>query len=136
MLADDLQGKFVFQIQKAVGFVFLQPRQRHAGHLADHLRNNILGHHAVEFLRTALPFLLFFILLPRARFSLVAELGSAFVVRVLDCLVFLHDQVLDFLFEFSEVQRLGHVPQANARPGLVDDVDALVRLNAAGDVAA
>jgi len=67
--------------------------------------------------------------------GLVSQFGGAFEVGVLDGLVLLQLQALGLLFQPGQVGRAGHAPQPDPRPGLVDHVDGLVRLDPSGDVA-
>lgn len=67
---------------------------------------------------------------------LVAELGGFFVVGVFDGIVLGDRELLDVGFKIGQVWWLGHGFDADAGAGLVDNIDGLVWLDSACDVAA
>jgi hypothetical protein len=136
VLADDLLVQFVLELEQALRLVLLEALERDAGHLADDLGDDFLVDDAVGLLRLGAPGLLHLFLLLAELLGLVAQFGGALVVRGLDGLVLLDAQTLDLALDLREVRRLGHALDAHARAGLVDHVDRLVGLHAAGDVAA
>ena len=132
---NDALVQLVFQLQQALGLFLLQPGERHAGHLADDLADDLLVHDAVHLLGLLLPVPLHLLLLGAERLGLVAQPGGFLVLGVLDRLVLLDAQPLDLLFQLGQIRRLGHAAEADAGARLVQHVDRLVRQAAAGDVA-
>ena len=136
VLADDRLVQLGLELQQPGALLLLQAGERHAGHLADDLGDDVLVDHGVDLVHAVAPGLLHALLLLAHLLGLVAQLGGLLVVGVLHRLVLLDGQALDAALHLGEVRRLGHAAQAQAGAGLVDHVDRLVRLHAAGDVPA
>jgi hypothetical protein len=134
VLADDLLVQLLLEFEQALGLVLLEPLERDAGHLAHDLGDHVLVDGAVDFLGLGAPLLLQLFLLAAALLGLIAELGGLLVVRGLDGLVLGDRQTLDLGLDLGQVRRLGHALDPDAGAGLVDHVDRLVGLHAAGDV--
>src|SRR5690606_3658827 len=67
-------------------------------------------------------------------FSLIAQLGCPLIVGAADRLVLLDGETFDLLLEVSKVGWFAHALEPYAGTRLVDHVDGLIGLNAAGDV--
>src|SRR5690606_16368346 len=91
---------------------------------------------AVNLLGLLAPLALLFFLLLLELLGLVAQLGCALVVGGLHGFVLVHREALDLGLDVGEIRRLAHALDAYPRAGLVDHIDRLVRLHAAGDVPA
>jgi hypothetical protein len=135
VLADHALVQFVLQPEQTLDLVLFDPGQRHAGHARDDLGDGLVIDDAIHFLGPVAPLAHHLFLLGAGDFGLVTQLRCALVVGVLDRLVLLHEQPFDLAFDLRKIRRLGHAAQADARTGLVDDVNGLVRLDAASDVA-
>ena len=134
VLADDRAVQFGLHIEQTLGLVFADLLERHAGHLGNDLGDHLLIDDAVRLLGLVAPVLRELVLLLLELLGLVAQVRGLLEVLLHHRGFLLGVELVDLLVDVLQVRRPRHRLEANARPGLVDHVDGLVRQAMAGDV--
>ena len=134
VLADDAPVQLALHAQQLLGLGLGELEHRNAGGLGNHLRDDILIHHHLDVGLTLTPRLLLLLALLLQLLLAVTQLGGLLEVLILDGLVLVGGDPRDLGIELLELRRRGQTLDAQARTGLVDQVDRLVRQIAVLDV--
>ncbi len=135
ILADDPLVQLVFHVQQAGGLFLGQLHDRDAGRVGQHLGDQLLGD-LRDFVHIAIAPGLFLLVAGLDELGfLVAQRRGAFEVLGVNRRFLLQAHGGDFLVHFLQRRRSGHALDAQSRPGLVDQVNGLVRQEAVRDVA-
>src|SRR5262249_39212817 len=135
VLADDVLVQLVLHAQEALGLVLADLDQRHAGHLADDLVDDLLIDDAVHLLGALPPVLDQVLLLLLQLVRLVTQVGRLLELLLGDSGFLLLMKLLNLRIQLFQVGGSGHGLEADAGARLVDDVNGLVGQAASADVA-
>ena len=135
VLTNDALVELLLHGQQAAGLFLGDLVDGHAGGGGQNLGNHLGGHDAVGVSAALAPFLLCGFLLGQDLLLLVAQAGCLLVILRVDGLFLLLAQLGGLLVQNLNFRRSGHALDAQARTGLVNQVDGLIRQEAVGDVA-
>ena len=135
MLADDPPVDLVLHAEELLRLLFGELENGDAGPDGEHLGDLFLADLGEDVHLAGLPALLATLALLLELPFLVAERGRTFEVLGVDRGFLAEPDLGDLLIDLANVGRGGHPADPRARPGLVDQVDGLVRQGPVGDVA-
>ena len=135
VLADDPLVQLLFHAQELRGLFFGELVDGDARPEREHFGDRLFGHLVEEVDALGAPFGFLRLALLEELLLLVAQVRGALELLRLDRALLLAPDARDLVFEIAVVGRCLHATDAQARTGLVDEVDRLVGKVAVGDVA-
>ena len=135
VLPDHPPVQLVFHPQQPLRFLLGQREHRDARGGRQDLRDQLRGHLGDGVHVAGLPLLLPGVLLPGQLLLGAAQGGGLLEVLGVDGRLLLPAEVSDLLVELAQARRGGHPADPQPGPGLIDQVDCLVRQEPVADVA-
>jgi len=134
-LSDDPLVQLVFHPKQPRGLFLGELEDRDASPRRQDLGDLLIGDLRDDIHVAGLPFALAIRLLREQRLLPIAQRRSLLEVLRVDRALLLASHGGNPLVELAKVRRRRHAADAHSRPGLIDQVDRLVRQEAVGDVA-